>query len=179
MEDNIKHLLHIIFMRGKSKPVLRKASKIQENPANHNASEARETAIFRDIRDMQMDIETIKRSMLSQTNIQTLESDFYKEFQRLSKEVKDNLEKNRHAVDRMEAEIKFLKEDIARIISIEEEMKRISAKSLERDVESLKAKSQWLETHVKGFDIDPLIEKIQDMEDKIKIMKASQPLIIE
>ncbi len=136
-------------------------------------------AVFREIREMQMDIEALKRSVLSQTNIQALENDFYREFQRLSTEVKENLEKNRHAVDRMEAEVKFLKEDVARVISIEEEMKRISAKSLERDVESLKARSQWLETHMKGFDIDPLIEKIQEMDDKIKIMKASQPLIIE
>jgi hypothetical protein len=139
----------------------------------------RDMAVFREIREMQMDIEALKRSVLSQTNIQALENDFYREFQRLSTEVKENLEKNRHAVDRMEAEVKFLKEDVARVISIEEEMKRISAKSLERDVESLKARSQWLETHMKGFDIDPLIEKIQEMDDKIKIMKASQPLIIE
>ncbi len=167
-------------MRGKtSKSVLRKAYRIQENPANHNASEARETAIFREIREMQMDIEALKGSILSQTNIQTLENDFYREFQSLSKEVKENLEKNRHAVERMEAEVKFLKEDISRIISLEEEMKRMNMKSLAKDMESLKLKSQWLETNFKGFDIDPLIEKIQDIEDKIKIMKASQPLIIE
>ena len=155
------------------KQIPRESSKENTKPAD------RDLAIFREIRDMQTDIETLKRSTLSQTNMQTLESDFYREFERLTKEVKSDLEKNRHAVDKAEAEIKFLKEDIARIISIEEEMKRISAKSLERDVESLKAKSQWLETHVKGFDIDPLIEKIQDIEDKIKIMKASQPLIID
>jgi cell division protein FtsB len=155
------------------KQILRKTSNENPKPGD------RDMAVFREIREMQMDIENLKGSILSQTNIQALESDFYREFQRLSTEVKENLEKNRHAVDRMEAEVKFLKEDVARVISIEEEMKRISAKSLERDVESLKARSQWLETHMKGFDIDPLIEKIQEMDDKIKIMKASQPLIIE
>jgi hypothetical protein len=139
----------------------------------------RESEILREIRDMQIEIENLKRSTLSHTNIQTLESDFYREFQRLSKDVKENLEKNSHAVDRMEAEVKFLKEDVARILSLEDEMKRISAKAVGRDIESLKAKSQWLETSMKGFDIDPIVEKISELEENIKILKASQPLILE
>ncbi|MCX6814188.1 MAG: hypothetical protein NTY20_00840 [Candidatus Aenigmarchaeota archaeon] len=154
------------------------APKKQTPKENLRPSE-KELAILREIRDMQIEIENLKRSTLSQTNIQTLENDFYREFQNLSKEVKENLEKNRHAVDRMEAEVKFLKEDIGRIISLEEEMKRMNMKSLTKDIESLKLKSQWLETNFKGFDIDPLIEKIQEIEDSIKIMKASQPLILE
>ncbi len=135
--------------------------------------------ILREIRDIQIEIENLKRSTLSQTNIQTLESDFYREFQRLSKDVKENLEKNRHAVDRIEAEVKFLKEDLSRVLSLEEEMKRISAKAVERDIESLKAKSQWLETSMKGFDIDPIVDKISELEKRIRNIKASQPLIIE
>ena len=151
------------------------ARKIPEPPKPHD----REDEILRELRGMQMEMENLKRSVLSQTNIQTLESDFYREFQRLSKEVRDGMEKNRESADRMEAEIKFLKEDMARIISLEEQTKRISAKTVERDIESLKAKSQWLETSMKGFDIDPIVEKITELEDKIKILKASQPFIIE
>lgn len=139
----------------------------------------RESEILREIRDMQIEIENIKRSTLSQTNIKTLESDFYREFERLSKDVKENLEKNRHTVDRMEAEVKFIKEDVARVLSIEDEMKRISAKAVERDIESLKAKSQWLETSMKGFDINPIVDKISELEKKIRTLKSSQPLIWE
>lgn len=139
----------------------------------------RDAEILREIRDMQIEMETLKQSVLSEKNMRTFESDFYREFQHLSKEVKESLEKNRHAVDRMEAEVKFLKEDVARVVSLEEEMKRISAKTVERDIESLKAKSNWLESSMKGFDIDPIVEKISELEDKIRILKASQPLIIE
>jgi deoxyribodipyrimidine photolyase len=139
----------------------------------------RDAEILREMRDMQIEIENLKGSVLSKTNIQTLESDFYREFQRLSKDVKENLEKNRHAVDRMEAEVKFIKEDVARMLSLEDEMKRISAKAVGRDIESLKAKSNWLETSMKGFDIDPIVEKITELEDKIRALKASQPLILE
>ena len=155
-----------------------RARKIPEPPKPPSVH-TRENEILRELRDMQMEMESLKRSVLSQTNIQTLESDFYREFQRLSKEVREGLEKNRETVDRMEAEVKFLKEDVARMISLEEETKRISAKSVERDIESLKAKSNWLETSMKGFDMDPLVEKITELEDKIKILKASQPLILE
>jgi len=153
--------------------------KVPADTFQPQSSHARESEILRELRDIQIEMENLKRSVLSQTNIQTLESDFYREFQRLSKEVREGLEKNRDAADRMEAEIKFLKEDMARIISLEEEMKRISAKTVERDIESLKAKSNWLETSMKGFDIDPIVEKINELEDKIKILKASQPLILE
>jgi len=166
-------------MAGKTSPrrpqVL--ARKIPEPPKP--PATGRDSEILRELKGMQIEIETLKRSVLSQTNMQTLESDFYREFQRLSKDVKAGMEKSREAVDRMEAEVKFLKEDMARIISLEEETKRISAKTVERDIESLKAKSNWLETSMRGFDIDPLVEKITELEDKIKILKASQPFIIE
>lgn len=152
----------------------RKAREVPQPPLP-----SREREILTEIREMQMEIDTLKRSVLSHTNLQTLESDFYREFQRLSKEVKESLEKNRESVDRMEAEIKFLKEDMARIVSIEEEMNRLNMKGLTRDVEGLKEKSRWLETSFKGFDIDPIMEKITEIEDKIKILKASQPLILD
>jgi hypothetical protein len=157
------------------------ARELQEipKPPSPNPFHTKENEILRELRSMQIEIETLKRSILSQTNLQTLESDFYREFQRLSKEVRQSVEKNSETVDRMEAEVKFLKEDVARMISLDEEMKRISAKSMGRDIESLKAKSQWLETSIKGFDIDPIVEKINELEDKIRILKASQPFIIE
>ena len=139
----------------------------------------RDAEILREIRGIQMEIDTLRQSVLSEKNMRIFESDFYREFGRLSRDVKDSLEKNRHAVDRMEAEVKFMKEDIARMLSIEDEMKRISAKSIERDIESLKAKSSWLETSMKGFDIDPIVEKISELEGKIRILKASQPVILE
>jgi hypothetical protein len=93
--------------------------------------------------------------------------------------VKESVKKNTHTVERMEAEVKFLKEDVGRVMGLEEEMNRLNMKSLTRDMESLKAKSHWLEGKIGTFDLDPVIEKISDMEDKIKIMKASQPLILE
>jgi chromosome segregation ATPase len=183
-------LSHIIFMRRKtSRSRARASARKKPEPPKPSASSpkaaepahliSRDMEILREIRDMQIEIENLKQSILSENNMRTFESDFYREFQRLSKDVKESLEKNRHTVDRMEAEVKFLKEDLARVLSLEEEMKRISAKTVERDIESLKAKSNWLETSMKGFDIDPLVEKITELEDKIRILKASQPLILE
>ena len=141
--------------------------------------EAREESLLREIRGMQMEMENLKKSVLSETNIKSLEHDMTTEFQKLSREVKESVEKNRHVVDKMEAEIKFLREDVGRIMGLEEEMNRLNMKGLTRDVEGLKEKSHWLETSFRSFDIDPIIEKITEIEDKIKIMKASQPLIIE
>jgi len=150
-----------------------------QKPAEAQQAASREAEMLKEIRETRLDIENLKSSVLSQTNIRTLEHDFLREFQRLSKEVKESAEKNRNAIDKAEAEIRFLREDMARVMSLEEEMSRLNAKSLARDVESLKEKSHWLETSVKGFDMDPRIEKISEMEGKIKILKASQPLIIE
>jgi len=165
-------------MRKKSLP--RPLNKQLQNPAPPEAlRQDKEIAILREIKEMQVEIENLKKATLSETNIRTLEEDLFREFQHLKKEVKESVEKNRHAVDKMEADIKFIKEDIGRIMSLEEEMSRINAKSVTRDIESLKAKSHWLETHMKGFNVDPIIEKIQEIEDNIKIMKASQPLILE
>jgi chromosome segregation ATPase len=151
----------------------------QELPPVPPSLEAKETAALREIREMQIEMESLKKAVLSETNIRSLEHDFYREFEHMKKEMKESLEKNRDAVDRMEAEIKFIKEDIGRIMRIEEEMNRLNMKGLTRDVEGLKEKSNWLETSFKSFDIDPIIEKITEIEDKIKIMKASQPIVLE
>jgi hypothetical protein len=153
--------------------------KLQELPSVPPSLEAKETAALREIREMQIEMENLKKSVLSETNIRSLEHDFFREFEHMKKEIKESLERNSHAVDKMEAEIKFLKEDMGRIMSLEEEMNRLNMKSLTRDVEGLKEKSRWLETSFKSFDIDPIIEKISEIEDKVKIMKASQPIILE
>jgi hypothetical protein len=136
-------------------------------------------SIMREIRGMQLELDTLKKSILSETNMRVLEEDLVREFQHLKAEVKESVKKNTHTVERMEAEVKFLKEDVGRVMGLEEEMNRLNMKSLTRDMESLKAKSHWLEGKIGTFDLDPVIEKISDMEDKIKIMKASQPLILE
>jgi len=141
--------------------------------------EAKEMASLREMREMQMQIDSLKAAVLSDTNIKSLEHDLTTEFQKLSKEVKDSVQSNRHAIDKMEAEIKFLREDVGKIMGLEEEMNRLNMKSLTRDVEGLKERNRWLETSFKSFDIDPIMEKITEIEDKIKILKASQPIIIE
>ena len=157
---------------------------MQRNPAKpaqviHYQSHDRETAILKEIKEMQIDMENLKKSILSETNMRSLESDLVREFQKLSKEVRGGLERNRHAVDKMEAEIKFLKEDVGRVMSLEEQMNRLNMKNLTRELESLKAKSNWLEGKIGTFDLDPVVERISDIEDRIKILKAAQPFIIE
>ena len=178
-KNYFNNLSHIIFMRKNQRPVPKSAKgKIPaaaQSPPIHDSG----MELMREIRDIQIEIENLKRSVLSQPNIRAFESDFLREFQRLSKEVRDSLERNRHAIDKMEAETKFLREDMGRIMSLEEEMNRLNMKSIARDIEGLKEKSHWLEANLKGFDIDPLVEKISEIEDKIKILKASQPLILE
>lgn len=144
--DYFNHFAHIIFMR---KPAPRPARKVpkdthdlklQELPPVPPSLETKETATLREIRDMQMEIENVKKAVLSETNMRSLEHDLTREFQKMSKEVKESLEKNSHAIDRMEAEVKFLKEDIGRVMGLEEEMNRLNMKSLTRDVEGLKEK---------------------------------------
>jgi len=157
---------------------------MQRRPARpaqviHYQSHDRETSILKEIKEMQMEIENLKKSVLSETNIRSLESDLVREFQKLSKEVRSGLESNRHAMDKMEAEIKFLKEDVGRVMSLEEQMNRLDMKNLTREMESLKAKSNWLEGKIQIFNLDPVVERISDIEDRIKILKATQPFIIE
>ena len=130
----------------------------------------RSAEVLKEIREMQIEIENLKKAVLSDTNILSLEHDLYREFEHMKKEMRESLEKNRHAVERMEGEVKFLKHDMAKVMGLEEEMDRLNMKSLTRDVESLRAKSQWLEGKFQVFDMDPVLDKIQEIEDKIKIL---------
>jgi deoxyribodipyrimidine photolyase len=164
----------------KRKTSTRRNNNIQNEPVLPTPpTPDRNQEVLKELREMQIDMENLKKAVLSETNIRTLEHDFYREFEHMKKEIKESLEKNRHTVERMEGEVKFLKQDMARVMGLEEEMNRLNMKSLTRDVEGLKAKSQWLEGKFQVFDMDPVLDKIQEIEDKIKILKASQPIILE
>jgi len=158
---------------------MRKLMLKKHAPEKHEQPDNGTAAVLSEIRGMQLEIETLKSSILSDRNIRTLEEDIAREFQHLKSEVRESIKKNTHLVEKMEAEIKFLKDDMARVMSLEEEMNRLNMKSLTRDLESLKAKSHWLEGSIQKFDLDPLVERMSEMEEKIKILKASQPLILE
>ncbi len=84
----------------------------------------------------------------------------------------DGMEKIRRQIGSLEKGQEGVKE-------LEEEMHRLDLKQLRRYIEKLMAKTEWIEGNIERIDLDPVLEKIAEMESRMKVLKYSFPIIIE
>ncbi len=112
-------------------------------------------------------------------NFKRFEEDVYKQFESISRSIKDILAKSKEKAEKAEAEIRMLKESVEEAKRLEEDVKKMNVESIMRDLEILKTRNQWLEGQIEKIGTGPLHERVQELEHKINTLKASSALIIE
>ncbi|RLJ10345.1 MAG: hypothetical protein DRP15_00210 [Candidatus Aenigmatarchaeota archaeon] len=96
------------------------------------------------------------------------------------KEKIEFLEKeNKKTIEELEARMISLENELRSLKDVENQMKTLDVKGLRRDLEALKARTEWLENFVNGFSIEPFMEKIHEIEATIQRVKALSPIVIE
>lgn len=94
-------------------------------------------------------------------------------------EIKKILEKNNQIIEKSTEEIYSLKQRIDSFKDLEDILKGTDIKTLGRNLEILRTRSQWLEDRLEKFNVQPILEKIEEIEVAIKSLQASSPLIME
>ncbi len=82
-------------------------------------------------------------------------------------------------VERMKVEIKTLREGMDETKQAKEHVDNMDVSNIRRDMEALKQKSKYIEGHIERIDVRPLVNMIQEVENKVERLKASSALIIE
>ena len=99
--------------------------------------------------------------------------------ERIHEELKDDF---RRVVDRMEefkTQMDTFDDKIEHIKKIEDHIRKLDMKQMRREIEILKTKDHWIMDNLEKLDIDPLFEKIQEMQHEIRTVKATLPFVIE
>jgi hypothetical protein len=108
-----------------------------------------------------------------------LENDIHREFERIRDDVKQGTTENTETIKIIEAEMANIRERIGEIKMLGDGLKGLDMESLARDIEVLKQKTHWLEENIEKLDIQPLFERIREIEEDLRATRGESPLIIE
>ncbi|RLJ05845.1 MAG: hypothetical protein DRP13_02135 [Candidatus Aenigmatarchaeota archaeon] len=138
----------------------------------------KENVIVNDIKDLWEEVNKLKASPAPKDLVK-IEDNIFREFDRFRKSIEKEIERNQKSVQEVFLQIKTLSDEIKEIKSIRKKLQETDIDSIKRDMESVKLKLQWLENRIRESGHEDLFEKIEEIENMVKRLKASSPLVIE
>ncbi|MBI4020060.1 MAG: hypothetical protein HY367_01900 [Candidatus Aenigmarchaeota archaeon] len=112
-------------------------------------------------------------------DIDAIRNEFANQFEKINSAIKTSLSKNNELRENMEIELKTLKALMGQSEAFERQAKEVDLKGMRRDMEAVKTKLQFLERHMENMDLKGVIEKLGELEDKLKGLRSGTPVIIE
>lgn len=113
------------------------------------------------------------------TGRKNMEDDIHREFEKVKNGVKQGITENAGTIKNMEAEMANLRERIEEIKLLGDALKGLDMRSIARDIEVLKQKTHWLGENIEKLNIQPLFERIREIEEEVKVTRDRSPLVIE
>lgn len=102
-----------------------------------------------------------------------------KKLSHMDRNIKEILAESERERERLEADITEVKQLLRELADVRNQMKSLDIAGLRRDLESVRTKQEWLEKSLDGFDLEPLKERLKELEHKLSMMRVSSPLVIE
>ena len=130
------------------------------------------------IDEMKSSVESLK-SRIDKIDFKGLSEDIYNQFEKMNTGIKDTDKRNDDAVEKLNVEIKTLREKMNEVSNAKEHVDNLDITNIRRDMEIIKQKNQFLEQHLERVDIRPIVDMIKDVELKVNNLQASSALIIE
>ena len=107
------------------------------------------------------------------------EKEIYRRLEKLTEKMNETLERANEQQEEFDTEIKEARRDSEQVKIINEKIEKLDRENMPREIESLKEKIRWVEQIIERIDITPLYEKIQEIEHKLSVLRASSPYVIE
>jgi chromosome segregation ATPase len=124
------------------------------------------------------DIEMIRKGPV-EANMKELEKDIYREFERVNSNIKNILEKSREDAEKIEIEMKTIKNQFEGLKKVENELKKMDTSNIIKDIEAVKSKQEFMEKNMEKMSTEPIHDRMEEIEAAIKRMKITSPIIIE
>ena len=105
--------------------------------------------------------------------------DVRKELEKIKYDVRQNTTKNAEAIRNMESELANIMERTNEITSLGNATAGFDIKGMARDIEALKQRTIWLQENIEKLNMQPLLERIREIEEEMRMSRRDPPLVIE
>lgn len=112
-------------------------------------------------------------------DVKVLEEEVRKEFEQINNNVKEMLKKSDEEKGKLETDVRNLNEKIESVTKLQKTIEELGIANIRRDLEILKTKQQWLESNLEKFNLKPIYARLQELENKIKSISFSSPVVLE
>ncbi len=124
-------------------------------------------------------IEKWRKESFENIEMKNFAEKLHKRLEQMDKKINEISERHEEIFEKISNDINALNKKADGIKELEGEIKKLDLKYIKRDIESLKTKAEWIENNIEKIDLEPLLEKITEMESKIRVIRLSSPVIIE
>lgn len=128
--------------------------------------------------DLEKELKSMK-NVIEDFNVKSLEEDIFKQFDVIKRDSTKSIENQKNTIEDMGIELSSVKKDLETFQDFEKEFTEMDLKNIRNDIEAIKQKTEWVESEVERINLSPLLERIDELENRISNMKLSQPMIIE
>lgn len=135
-----------------------------------------------DMESVYKQIEKIReevKSKIDEKNAHEFENDVFREIENMHKNIKNVFDENKEYFRRFNTEISSFNDKIKKLETCAGSLENIDADRIHRDLEMVKSKQHWIENNIHEFNLEPLHEKIKELEKEIHNLRTNSPLIIE
>jgi hypothetical protein len=117
------------------------------------------------------------RKKFNAMDFKGMTDEIYRQFERMNGVVKENESKIEELVRRDESRIGSLEKKVDEVAA---SMTKIPAvEEMKRDLEAIRQKVEWLEKIKQEVDIQPVMDMVKNLEEKLESLKVKSPYIIE
>jgi len=117
------------------------------------------------------------RKKFNAMDFKGMTDEIYRQFERMNGVVKDNESKIEELVSRDESRIGALEK---RVDEVSASLTSIPAvEEVKREFESIKQKVEWLEKSRQEIDVQPVMDMVKELQEKLESLKIRSPYIIE
>jgi hypothetical protein len=102
-----------------------------------------------------------------------------KELEKIKESLHDIESRSGKDLESLEIELKALTSKLSSTTTSVKGMEGAGVTDITRDLEILKTKAEWLESTVQKFDLKPIYEKIEELEDRLRTHGGYSPMVIE
>jgi ribosomal protein L9 len=130
-------------------------NKVDKMDKMVSPADAKLRLVIKDIEDRERELDALKRSM------------------------KEMQSKYKEDLESLEIELKTMTSRMGSVHTSVKSMEGAKTPDLMRDLEILKTKAEWLESTVQKFNLKPIYERLQELEEKIRTSHGYSPIVIE
>lgn len=117
------------------------------------------------------------RKRFNAMDFKGMTDEIYRQFERMNSVVKENESKIEELVSRDESRIGALEKRVGEVSASLTSIPAVD--DAKRELESLKQKVEWLEKSRQEVDVQPVMDMVKALEEKLESLKVSSPYIIE